>query len=118
MPDLLVRLYTTSDKDTGLGILLVSLVKTRRQLSPVVTLVTLITSAIGGAWWPLFIEPTWMQQIARVGLTAWAMEGLNNVMLFGKGFSGALPDILGLFAYGLICFLIAMRFFRFQEKAA
>ena len=117
-PAVIALLLGASFAATGLGILLVSLVKTRRQLPPVVTLVTLITSAIGGAWWPLFIEPTWMQQIAKIGLTAWAMEGLNNVMLFGKGFSGALPDILGLFAYGLICFLIAMRFFRFQEKTA
>jgi len=29
-----------------------------------------------------------------------------------------LPDVLGLLAYGIICFLIAMRFFRFQEKVA
>jgi hypothetical protein len=29
-----------------------------------------------------------------------------------------MPDVLGLLAYGLICFIIAMRFFRFQEKAA
>lgn len=103
---------------TGLGILLVSVVKTRRQLAPVVTLVTLITSAIGGAWWPLFLEPDWMQNIAKIGLTAWAMEGLNGVMIFGKDVVQVLPDILGLFAYGLICFVIALRFFRFQEKAA
>lgn len=103
---------------TGLGILLVSVVKTRRQLAPVVTLVTLITSAIGGSWWPLFLEPTWMQQIAKIGLTAWAMEGLNGIMILGKDVTQVLPDILGLFAYGLICFLVAMRFFRFQEKVA
>ncbi len=117
-PAVIALLLGASFAATGLGILLVSLVKSRRQLPPVVTLVTLITSAIGGAWWPLFLEPTWMQQIAKIGLTAWAMEGLNNVMLLDRGFNGALPDILGLFAYGLICFLIAMRFFRFQEKAA
>lgn len=103
---------------TGLGILLVSVVKTRRQLAPVVTLVTLVTSAIGGAWWPLFLEPAWMQQVAKVGLTAWAMEGLNGIMIFGKDVAQVFPDILGLFAYGIICFLIALRFFRFQEKAA
>ncbi|HET9918595.1 MAG TPA: ABC transporter permease [Ktedonobacteraceae bacterium] len=117
-PAVIALLIGASFAATGLGILLVSLVKTRRQLAPVVTLVTLLTSAIGGAWWPLFIEPTWMQQIAKIGLTAWAMEGLNAVMIFGKGFEGALPDILGLLGYGLVCFLIAMRFFRFQEKTA
>jgi ABC-2 type transport system permease protein len=117
-PAVILLLVGASFAATGLGILLVSLVKTRRQLNPVVTLVTLLTSAIGGAWWPLFIEPTWMQNIAKIGVTAWAMEGLNNVMLFGKDFAAVLPDILGLLGYGLVCFLIAMRFFRFREKTA
>ena len=117
-PTVIILLIGTSFATTGLGILLVSIVKTRRQLSPIVTLVTLITSAIGGAWWPLSIEPFWMQQIAKIGITAWAMEGLNGVMLSGKILTEVLPDVLGLLGYGLICFLIAMRFFRFQEKAA
>ncbi|GER90606.1 hypothetical protein KDW_47680 [Dictyobacter vulcani] len=111
-------LIATSFAATGLGIMLVALIKTRRQLNPVVSLVTLITSAIGGAWWPLFVEPTWMQQLAKVGITAWAMEGLNGTMMLGKSFSDILPDILGLLVYGTICFIIALRFFRFQPKAA
>ncbi len=117
-PALILLLIGASFATTGLGILLVSVVKTRRQLNPIVTLVTLITAAIGGAWWPLFLEPTWMQQIAKIGITAWAMEGLNAIMIYGKGFESAVPDIIGLLGYGVICFLIALRFFRFQEKAA
>ncbi len=117
-PAVIALLIGASFAATGLGILLVSFVKTRRQLSSIVPLVVIITSAIGGAWWPLFIEPTWMQQIAKVGLTAWAMEGLNGVMILGKDFFQVLPDVLGLLAYGVICFVIAMRFFRFQTRTA
>jgi ABC-2 type transport system permease protein len=117
-PAVIALLICTSFATTGLGILLVSVVKTRRQLNPIVTLVVLITSAIGGAWWPLFLEPQWMQQFAKLGVTAWAMEGLNGVMILDKDFTQVLPDVLGLLAYGIICFVIAMRFFRFQEKAA
>ncbi|HEY6541621.1 MAG TPA: ABC transporter permease, partial [Ktedonobacteraceae bacterium] len=111
-PGLIALLIGASFATTGLGILLVSVVKTRRQLNPIVTLVVLITSAIGGAWWPLFIEPMWMQNIAKIGITAWAMEGLNGVMIFGKDFLQTAPDLLGLIAYGLICFFIATRLFR------
>lgn len=111
-------ILATSFGVTGLGILLVTFVKTRRQLNPVVTLVTLVSSIIGGVFFPSWLEPSWMQQIARIGLPAWAIEGLNNVMIYGKGLDYVLPDILGLLAYGLICYLIALRFFRFQEKAA
>lgn len=117
-PAVILLLVMASFATTGLGILLVSVVKSRRQLSPIVTLVVLITSAIGGSWWPLALEPQWMQQFAKIGVTAWAMEGLNGVMLYGKDFSAIVPDILGLLAYGLICFIIALRLFRFQEKTA
>jgi ABC-2 type transport system permease protein len=117
-PAVILLLIGSSFAATGLGILLVSIVKTRRQLNPIVTLVVLVTSAIGGSWWPLYIEPTWMQNIAKLGITAWAIEGLNGVMLFGKSFTDVLPNILGLLVYGIIAFLIAMRFFRFQERAA
>jgi ABC-2 type transport system permease protein len=111
-------LISTSFATTGLGMLLVSLLKTRRQLTPVVTLTTLVTSAIGGSWWPLWSEPQWMQQVAKIGVTAWALEGLNGVMIFGKSFAEVKFDILGLLGYGLICFLLALRLFRFQEKGA
>lgn len=117
-PAVLVLLIGTSFAMTGLGIFLVSIVKTRRQLNPIITLVTLISAAIGGAWWPLSLEPQWMQQFAKIGIPAWAMEGLNGVMLYGKGFIGVLPDMIGLLLYGIICFLIALRLFRFQEKVA
>ena len=59
-----------------------------------------------------------MQSVAKLGLTAWAMEGLNGSMILGKDFTQVLPDILGLLAYGIICFAIAMRFFRFEQKTA
>ncbi|HLX57181.1 MAG TPA: ABC transporter permease [Ktedonobacteraceae bacterium] len=114
---LIALLVGTAFATTGLGILLVSIVKTRRQLNPIVTLVVLITSTIGGAFFPLFLEPSWMQQIAKIGITAWAMEGLNGVMILGKDFLQVAPDILGLLIYGAICFLIATRLFHFQEKA-
>ncbi|GHO50257.1 ABC transporter permease [Ktedonospora formicarum] len=111
-------LISTSFATTGLGMLLVSIVKSRRQLTPVVTLTTLVTSAIGGSWWPLWSEPQWMQQIAKIGVTAWAIEGLNGVMIFGKSLAEIQFNVLGLLGYGLICFLLALRLFRFQEQSA
>jgi ABC-2 type transport system permease protein len=117
-PAVILLLIGASFAATGLGMLLVSLVRTRRQINPVVTLVTLVTAAIGGSWWPLFLEPTWMQQIAKIGLVAWAMEGLTGSMILGKSFTDVLPDILALLAYGAICFIIGLWLFRFQERTA
>lgn len=118
LPAIILLILGASFGVTGLGIILVSLVRTRRQLNPIVTLVTLISSIISGIFFPRWLEPTWLQQLSRIALPSWAIEGLNNVMIYGKDFSYVLPDILVLFAYGLVCYIIGIRLFRFQEKVA
>jgi ABC-2 type transport system permease protein len=100
---------------TGLGMLLVSLVKTRRQLQPISTAVILGSAAISGTWFPLWLEPQWLQGMSRITLNTWAIEGFNQLMIFGKGVVDILPNILVLIAYGLICYLLATRFFRLRE---
>jgi ABC-2 type transport system permease protein len=115
VPAMLLLILFTAFATTALGMLLVSVVKTRDQLQPITTLVVLTFSALGGSWFPLFLMPTWVQQVSKVTLTSWAMTGFNNLMIFGKGFAAVLPSLIALGAYGAICFLLAIRFFRFQE---
>src|SRR5258706_5705404 len=64
-PAVIALLICTSFATTGLGILLVSVVKTRRQLNPIVTLVVLITSAIGGVRGAPFSLPEMSEQVTR-----------------------------------------------------
>lgn len=115
VPAIILLILVTAFATTALGMLLVSVVKTRDQLQPVTTLTVLTFSALGGSWFPLFLMPAWIQQVSRVTLTSWAMTGFNNLMIFGKGFAAVLPSILALVTYGIVCFLLAIRFFRFQE---
>ncbi len=115
MPGIVLLILVTAFATTALGMLLVSVVKTRDQLQPITTLTVLTFSALGGSWFPLFLMPTWVQQISRVTLTSWAMTGFNNLMIFGKGFAAVLPSALALAIYGAVCFLLAIRLFHFQE---
>jgi len=43
---------------TGLGLLVAVLVATKDQADSVSAMLTLIMSAIGGSWWPLFVGPS------------------------------------------------------------
>jgi hypothetical protein len=43
------------------------------------------------------------------------MQAFNGLMIFDKTFMQVLPSIAALFVYGLICFGIAWRTFRFRE---
>lgn len=70
---------------TGLGLLVAVLVATKDQADSVSMMLTLIMSAIGGSWWPLFIEPQFMQDLARLTITAWAMDGFHNLLYFDLG---------------------------------
>lgn len=115
LPALALLIVGTSLAATGVGMALISFVKTQRQLRPISTLVVLGFSAIGGSWFPVSLEPQWMQNLSKVSLNAWAMQGFNGLMIFGKTFADVLPNILALFVYALICFAIAVRLFRFRE---
>jgi ABC-2 type transport system permease protein len=99
---------------TSLGILLVAVIRSRKQIHPI-TLIILGSSAIGGSWYPLFMMPKWLQQVARITLVAWAMEGYNRLMILGGGLADVWVDIGVLVLYGAICFAIGLKLFRFKE---
>ncbi|HEX3722980.1 MAG TPA: ABC transporter permease [Nitrolancea sp.] len=117
LPGVILLIIVTALATTALGMLLVSVVKTRKQLQPITTIVVLAFSALGGSWWPLYLMPNWLQQVAKITLNGWAMIGFNNLMIFGKGFTSVVPSLLALVVYSAICFGLAIRFFRFQEAS-
>ncbi len=98
------------------GMLLAAFIKTRKQLSPISTFFILFSSALGGSWWPLFITPDWMQNLAKITITAWAMEGYGNLLMYGKGLIDVLPQVGALLLYGTVMFLIGLRKFEFKES--
>ena len=100
---------------TALGMLLVSIFTSENAVSPVVTLVALIGSALGGAWFPLFLMPDWVQQLSKITINSWAMRSFNGLMIFGQNLSEVLPNILVMLVYGVICLFLATRFFRYSE---
>ena len=108
----------TSLAATGLSMILVSFVKTQRQVRPITTLVVLGFSAVGGSWLPYFEEPQWLQNVAKITINAWAMQGFNALMIFNQNFTQVLPYIGALFLYAIVCFLLAGRLFRFRFREA
>jgi len=100
---------------TSLGILLVAVIRSRKQLHPITTLIILGTSAIGGSWFPLFLMPKAVQQVGRITLVAWAMEGYNRLMILGGSLADVWVDIGVLVLYGTVCFGVGLKLFRFKE---
>lgn len=115
IPALGLLIVGTSFAATGLGLILVSVIKSERQVRPATTLIVLSFSALGGSWWPISIEPQWMQNLAKLTVNGWAMNGFNGLMVFDKSLIQVMPDIAALFIYGAVCFAIARRTFRLRE---
>ncbi|MCL5882899.1 MAG: ABC transporter permease [Actinobacteria bacterium] len=111
---LVMMIAITAFTATAFGILLASVVKTRRQATSVGTLVIILMSALGGSWWPLSIEPQFMQTLGHLTINAWALDGLNALILNGKGLVDILPQASVLFGYGVVCFLIGIKTFKFR----
>ena len=99
---------------TGLGVLVAVLVKTADQADSVSLLLVMIMSALGGSWWPLFIEPQFMQDMAHFTITAWAMEGFYDLIYFDLGLNGILEEVGWLVLMMIIFFGIAISRFKFE----
>jgi ABC-2 type transport system permease protein len=88
---------------TGFSLLVTSFVRTREQIIPLGLTVVMLVCALGGCWWPLFVEPPWLQQVARITLTAWAMEGIADLALRERHFSDIALGVGVLLLYGSVC---------------
>ena len=115
LPGLALMVGVTAYTATAFGLLLAALVKTRRQASAFGVLAILLMSALGGSWWPLDIVPSFMQTLGHLTINAWALDGIKGLIIHGKTFFDILPQAGILFAYGTVCFLIGLRFFRFRN---
>jgi ABC-2 type transport system permease protein len=69
-------------------------------------------AAVGGCWWPITIEPVWLQKLAHLFPTAWAMGAFNDLMLRQREISAVLPKVGALVAFGCAYIALGALFYR------
>lgn len=94
------------------SLMLGTLVKTERAASSIGVLSSLILAPLGGCWWPLFITPKWMQNMALFTPHGWATTSFNKLLLYGGNFHDVIPGMLALAGFGLAFAVIAVMRFR------
>ncbi|MDG2800230.1 ABC transporter permease, partial [Vibrio parahaemolyticus] len=77
-------------------------------------IVVISTCMIGGLYWPIEIEPAWMQTAANFVPQTWAMRGFTELIVRG----GTLADIGGyigiLILFAGVFFIISLTRIRYD----
>ena len=103
---------------TGLGMLFATLCTSRKQLEGLSTLVILVMSAVGGAWFPREITPEWFRFAGQFTITAYAMDAFHGVLWYGKGLlpteelAGVWRDVAVLYGIGVAIMWGSFRLYR------
>jgi ABC-2 type transport system permease protein len=108
--------FLTVIMSSACALLFSTLVKTERAAGSASTLISLVLSPLGGCWWPLFITPRWMQQLALFTPHGWATTGFNKIMVFGGDFYSAMPEMLALTGFTVLFLTIALIRFRTSSE--
>jgi len=63
------------------GLIIACIARTHDSVMPFGAVVAMAMSAVGGCWWPLDFEPSWMRAFAQFLPTTWTMLAFNNLMI-------------------------------------
>ena len=100
---------------TGLGTLLAVFVKTSAQAGAFAVLISMVTSMIGGSWWPIEIAPKFMQSVAKFTPQYWAVNGLTKLITRGFGISSILTNFGILMGIAVISLMLSVVLFNFGD---
>jgi len=106
---LAVMLITFGLAGTAFGIMLGTFSRTMSQAGGLSILFAMLFAALGGCWWPLEITPPIYQTIVKVLPSTWAMQGLTDIIVYGKGLSEIGINAVVLLAFAAIYFVIGVR---------
>jgi ABC-2 type transport system permease protein len=89
-------------------------VKTESQASGLSIMFGMVFSLMGGCWYPLELFPPAIQSAVRILPTTWAMEGLLDIVLRGRGLVEILPEAGVLLGFAAVFFAVGVWRFRYE----
>lgn len=111
---LAVMLVSSALAASAIGVALGALVKTESQASGLSVMLGMVMALLGGCWYPLELFPAVVQQAVKVLPTRWAMEGMLDIVLRGRGLSAVLPEAAVLLGFAALFYAIGIWRFRYE----
>lgn len=100
---------------TAMGMFVSTIIKTKNQGTSIAVITTLVLSAFGGLFIPIFILPEGMQLIARHTPMGAALMGYQDVIVRGLDASAVFDNIGILGIYAVVFFVLAVWRFKFEN---
>lgn len=109
---LLAMIISSAAACTAFGMLLAAVSSTPEMAQGLGTLIVLVMSTVGGAWFPISVMPQFIQHFSKFTIVYWSVEGFSDVLWAGKSLLGALPSIGVLLGTAIVIMAIATWCFR------
>jgi ABC-2 type transport system permease protein len=111
---LFVILFAAALAAAAFGTTMGTFVKTEGQASGLSIMFGMVMALMGGCWYPLELFPTAIQNAVKILPTTWAMQGLLDLVLRGKGLVDILPEAGVLLGFAAVFFTVGVIRFRYE----
>ena len=101
---------------SAFAVMLATLANSIRSASSLAVITSLILAPLGGCWWPAFLYPEWLQNMAKITPHAWATSAFDKLMVFGAGFGDVVWSMVALLVFTVIFGAIAIWQFRVSDR--
>jgi ABC-2 type transport system permease protein len=89
-------------------------VKSASQANGLSIMLGMVMALLGGCWYPLELFPKVVQTVVKVLPTSWAMQGLLDIVLRGRGILAVLPESGVLLGFAAVFFTIGILRFKYE----
>ena len=101
---------------TSLGALIAAFARNPSQAGILGTVVTLVFAALGGTFVPAQNFPPFLQELSKITVTRWALDGFTDLTIYGLGATDVVLETAVL--TGLSILFVALALWQFQRRLA
>jgi ABC-2 type transport system permease protein len=113
-PALILMLVTFGLAAVAFGTMLGTFVRTDSQAQNISIMAGMSMALLGGCWFPMELFPETARNVVRVLPTTWAMQGLTDIVMRGKGPAEVVLEAAVLLGFATVFFIVGVWRFRYE----
>jgi ABC-2 type transport system permease protein len=98
----------------GFGFIVSGIAKNENAVPPLANLITMPQFILSGTFFPIEAFPEWLQPISRALPLTFLNDAMRKVAFEGASFSAIQTDLLWLVVWGIIVYILAIKFFKWD----